>query len=69
MQAKHGIPDEDAELFLTGSDEATLNRQAERLAGRVDERKKQGNHAPREGNNPAAPEDQRTEFVRGLFSG
>lgn len=29
---KHGISDEDAETFLTGTDEATLTRQAERLA-------------------------------------
>ena len=30
--AKHGISDEDAETFLTGTDEETLTRQAERLA-------------------------------------
>lgn len=30
--AKHGISDEDAELFLTGGDEETLTRQAERVA-------------------------------------
>lgn len=30
--AKFGISDEDAETFLTGSDEATITRQAERLA-------------------------------------
>lgn len=32
VASKHGISDEDAELFLTGSDEDTLTRQAERLA-------------------------------------
>jgi len=32
IAAKHGISDEDAETFLTGSDEAALTRQAERLA-------------------------------------
>lgn len=32
IAAKHGIGDEDAETFLTGSDEASLTRQAERLA-------------------------------------
>lgn len=32
IAAKHGISDEDAETFLTASDEATLTRQAERLA-------------------------------------
>lgn len=32
IAAKHGITDEDAETFLTGSDEESLTRQAERLA-------------------------------------
>lgn len=32
IAAKHGISDEDAETFLTGTDEATLTRQAERLS-------------------------------------
>ena len=32
IAAKHGISDDDAETFLTGSDEASLTRQAERLA-------------------------------------
>lgn len=32
---KHGISDEDAALFLTGTDEETLTRQAERLAERI----------------------------------
>lgn len=32
IAAKHGITDDDAETFLTGNDEATLTRQAERLS-------------------------------------
>lgn len=32
IAAKHRISDEDAETFLTGNDEATLTRQAERLS-------------------------------------
>lgn len=32
IAAKHGISDEDAETFLTGSDEDSLTKQAERLA-------------------------------------
>ena len=32
IAAKHGISDEDAEVFLTGADEDTLTRQAERLS-------------------------------------
>lgn len=35
IAARHGIGDEDAELFLTGNDEETLNRQAERLTERL----------------------------------
>jgi len=32
IAAKHGISDEDAETFLTGTDEASLTKQAQRLA-------------------------------------
>ena len=35
IAAKHGISDDDAELFLTGSDEATMSRQAARLLERT----------------------------------
>ena len=34
---RHGISDEDADLFLTGADEETLTRQAEALTRRVQE--------------------------------
>lgn len=37
VATKHGISDEDADLFLTGSDEETLTRQAERLAARYED--------------------------------
>lgn len=69
IQAKYSISDEDTELFLTGTDEDSLTRQAERLAARETDRKKQGNVAPKEGanNSPATGDDR--EFVRGLFSG
>lgn len=35
VAAKHGITDEDADLFLTGTDAETLERQAERLVART----------------------------------
>jgi len=35
IAAKHGVSDEDAELFLTGGDAETLTRQAERLSARA----------------------------------
>src|SRR5690606_18869341 len=52
VQAAYGIPDEDADLFLTGTDEETLTAQAKRLAERESERKRTGNVAPKEGANP-----------------
>lgn len=67
IASQHGISDEDAELFLTGSDAETLERQAGRLAERVDQRKRNNNQSPREGVNPAAPEAPERAFVRDLF--
>lgn len=69
IAAKHGLSAEDRDLFLTGTDESTLTAQAQRLAGREADRKKQGNFAPKEGNTPAGGTntDER-EFVRSLFS-
>ena len=49
IAARHGITAEDRDLFLTGSDEATLEAQAKRLAERMVEQKKNGNRAPKEG--------------------
>jgi murein DD-endopeptidase MepM/ murein hydrolase activator NlpD len=65
VQAAHGIADEDADLFLTGTDEETLTAQAKRLAERTPERK--SNHVPREGNNPRPPEDELRGFAKQLF--
>lgn len=68
VASKFGIGDEDTDLFLTGSDEETLTKQAERLAARTDERKKQGNRVPKEGTTPRdPPEDEMREFARNLF--
>lgn len=57
IAAKHGISDEDAELFLTGSDEETLTKQAERLADRTPVPSK-GTHVPGVGNQPPKPPSQ-----------
>lgn len=62
-QAKYGISDQDAELFLTGSDDATLDAQGKRLADRMSEVEKQGNYVPREGNNPTPKPDRDREFA------
>jgi hypothetical protein len=57
----------DADLFLTANDEATLTKQAERLAGRVEDRKKNGNRAPLQGQTAAASNGDDREAVRELF--
>ena len=49
IAARHGITAEDRDLFLTGSDEATLEAQAKRLAEREADRKSKGNVARKEG--------------------
>jgi len=71
IAARHGISTEDRDLFLTGSDEATLEAQASRLAARVVDQKKQGNVARKEGatkTTGTADTDAR-EFVSTLFGG
>ena len=67
VAAKFGVSDEDADLFLTGTDEETLTKQAQRLTGLAEERKKNGNQVPREGTNPKQPADEMREFVRSVF--
>lgn len=69
VAAKHGIGDEDADLFLTGADEATLTKQAERLAGRSDaSTAKTRLRVPREGTHPGDPkEDEERKAARQLF--
>jgi hypothetical protein len=54
IAAKHGISDEDAELFLTGSDEDTLVRQAERFK-ELAVKPSKGTHVPGVGNQPNPP--------------
>lgn len=66
-QAAHGISDEDADLFLTGSDEESLTAQAKRLAARETERKTKSNVVPREGTNPQPTDDPMRDFARGLI--
>lgn len=63
VASKYGIGDEDADLFLTASDEETLTKQAERLSKREDERRQQGNRAPREGGTPQVKTDARRDFA------
>lgn len=66
IAVRHGVSDEDAELFLTGTDEDTLTRQAQRLAIRDAERKKNGNHVPREGET-TTPAPNKEDAARSFF--
>lgn len=63
VASKYGIGDEDADLFLTGSDEESLTRQAERLAARAEERRKQGNHVASEGQSAGAKSSTADQFA------
>lgn len=75
----HGISLEDADLFLTGTDEETLTAQAKRLADRAaeqanaeTERKKKNPIVSKEGTSTTAAttaEDDDREFVRTFFGG
>lgn len=69
IAARHGITAEDRDLFLTGSDEATLEAQAKRLAERVADQKKNGNVARKEGgtSNSGDPDKDMRTAVRNLF--
>lgn len=60
----------DADLFLTGTDEATLIAQAERLAAREADRQKLGNFAPKEGTSTNTGEGNAdlSEFAKKLFN-
>ena len=69
IATKHGISAEDRDLFLTGSDEATLTAQAKRLADRAADQKKNGNRAPKEGGATTGADKNKDlrEFTRDLF--
>jgi hypothetical protein len=54
IAARYGISDEDAELFLTGSDEETISRQAERFK-ELAVKPSKGTVVPGIGNQPNAP--------------
>lgn len=55
VATRFGIADEDVELFLLGTDEETLTRQAERLAERTAAKPANGLHVPAEGRKSTVP--------------
>jgi hypothetical protein len=67
-----GISDQDRDLLLTGTDQATLVAQAERLAGvPAAPSLSHGNIAPNEGKTPAtySPYGDAKAFARDVFRG
>lgn len=67
IAAKHGIGDDDADLFLTGTDEDTLTRQAERLASRAPVSK--GTVVPSAGKQPGEAPSLDTQIAAAQESG
>lgn len=71
IATRHGISDEDAELFLTGSDEETIAKQAERFtATRSSSTGPRPNPAQgkRHGSGPSTPKDAFGDFLDSNFA-
>lgn len=70
VAADQGISREDADYFLTGTDEDTIVAQAKRLLERDADRSKRGNYVPNEGKTPKNPstDDPMRDFTRQLFA-
>ena len=73
IAAKFQIGDEDAELFLTGSDEETLTKQAQRLAQRTEDAGKPRTPKPdpnqgRQGTGVASTADQFAAAIEPHFT-
>lgn len=67
LALEHKLSKDDAALLDTITDEDAMRRLAERLASAESDRKKQGNHAPREGAHTQPVEAEGLDVVRGLF--
>lgn len=70
VAAKHSISDEDADLFLTGTDEETLTRQAARLAERTPTSSTPKPDLTQGGNatTGSSPESDFASFLKGQLS-
>jgi hypothetical protein len=64
----HALTREDADLLDSLTDEDAMRRLATRLASAAADKTKNGNYAPREGNNPSAPDNSDAQFARSLFA-
>jgi hypothetical protein len=70
VQARYGLDDEQAELFLTAADEDGLVKQAEKLASLTTSAPGNKNRAPLAGrtpSKPAGPEGEMRDFARNFF--
>lgn len=63
---EHKLSKEDAELLDTLTDEDAMRRLAERLAAASEDKHKNGNRAPREGQTSSSKSDPKRDFLRGL---
>ena len=68
IAARNGISDEDAELFLTGTDEDTLSKQAERFK-ELAVKSPKGTHVPGVGNQPSTPPSITEQIVAAEAAG
>ena len=68
VASKYGIGDEDADLFLTGSDEETLTKQAQRLADRQEAagKPRAPQPDPNQGRGNNAPANTADQFAAAL---
>lgn len=63
-----GIVAKEDEVLLTAADPESLLAQVKRLSERASDRRKNGNHVPKEGSNhPNPPTGDLSEFARNLF--
>lgn len=65
----HKLSKDDAALLDAITDEDAMRLLAGRLGQQVEDRKKNGNHVPREGSNPAASSSTDASFARDLLGG
>lgn len=62
----HKLSKEDAELLDSLTDEDAMRRLAERLANASEDKHKNGNRVPREGQHSSIKTDPKRDFLRGL---
>lgn len=63
---EHNLSKDDAELLDALTDEDAMRRLAERLATASEDKRKNGNRVPREGQTSSNTSDPKRDFLRGL---